>query len=492
MARGATFTVYRTWVDGNTLTASDLNSALAQYITNGDASGIGSYFISLAEMRTIADPVLGVPANLLVWMHYMHYKLIEIGRARGITLTNWDDDIPGIYALSVGTNTITATFNPALTSHTTGMPLLIKAGGTNTGATTFNPNEIGAKNVLVGATALSAGQIIINKGYWLMYDGTQYQLLNPEVIAVDTITNKTSDYTLVATDLTGRKIFTNYEAAGQVNFIFPTATVNYRTALKVIATQYVNFVPEVTDSVFIGGTTLSPYTAGTISVSNGSAVVTGIGTTWTTNAKAGDSFRGNGGGLYIILSVDSNTQITLTANHSGALSGVTYGIGKSVACQVVGFEFIIESYAANKWTVRGVGVQPGFRARMTDQIPADGVDTLMAFETVEEDTNGNDYNESVGNYKYTVPISGRYRVKLFASLYHTTGDVGRLKLFKNGASIRNTYASPATAIYPHSICNDILFDAGDYIQAYVFLGGASRSVVSSGLNLYFEAFRIPE
>ncbi len=63
------------------------------------------------------------------------------------------------------------------------------------------------------------------------------------------------------------------------------------------------------------------YSTGTVDVTNGSAVVAGNGTTWSTNVKAGDYLRL--GGLndvsavwYEIQSVDSDTQVTLTANYT--------------------------------------------------------------------------------------------------------------------------------------------------------------------------------
>lgn len=60
-----------------------------------------------------------------------------------------------------------------------------------------------------------------------------------------------------------------------------------------------------------GGAT---YSVGSASFTNGSAVVAGASTNWLSNAKAGDSIRlGTTGPLYTILSVDTDTQLTLTA-----------------------------------------------------------------------------------------------------------------------------------------------------------------------------------
>lgn len=69
------------------------------------------------------------------------------------------------------------------------------------------------------------------------------------------------------------------------------------------------------------------YTTGTISVTNGSAVVTGSGTAFTGNVSVGDEI-GIGKLLnrstdfpsvfYTVLTVDSDTQLTLTTNYAGA------------------------------------------------------------------------------------------------------------------------------------------------------------------------------
>lgn len=72
---------------------------------------------------------------------------------------------------------------------------------------------------------------------------------------------------------------------------------------------------------------LSDITAGTISVANGSPTVTGVGTAWQIQGfKEGDFFLAIGAQLVaVILSVNSNTSITLTKSWEGAtLSGAPY------------------------------------------------------------------------------------------------------------------------------------------------------------------------
>lgn len=82
---------------------------------------------------------------------------------------------------------------------------------------------------------------------------------------------------------------------------------------------------------------LSPrYETGTVSINNGSPTVTGVGTNWDPELKAGDqiAFGATGivdplyathGGWYTILTRDSDTQLTLTSNFTGTNQvGIAY------------------------------------------------------------------------------------------------------------------------------------------------------------------------
>lgn len=76
---------------------------------------------------------------------------------------------------------------------------------------------------------------------------------------------------------------------------------------------------------------MSQYTTGTVTVSNGSPTVNGSGTTWSGNVTAGSVFTITGSGVpYIVGSVDSSTQITLTGNYAGTgASGQSYSLTTS-------------------------------------------------------------------------------------------------------------------------------------------------------------------
>ncbi len=69
------------------------------------------------------------------------------------------------------------------------------------------------------------------------------------------------------------------------------------------------------------------YRSGTVAVTNGSPNVVGTSTTWVSEAKAGYGFRGPDGNLYEILTVVSDTSMTLAENYTGSTaSGQAHAI----------------------------------------------------------------------------------------------------------------------------------------------------------------------
>ena len=76
--------------------------------------------------------------------------------------------------------------------------------------------------------------------------------------------------------------------------------------------------------------TVGTYVTGTVSVTNGSTLVTGAGTAWkTANRGRGDRIL-IGGVNYVVLGVDSETQLRLTAPYAGATAA---GLGHTIARQ---------------------------------------------------------------------------------------------------------------------------------------------------------------
>lgn len=84
------------------------------------------------------------------------------------------------YITAAGADTITGTVTPTLTAYATGQQFSFVAAGTNTTAVTLNIDGVGAKAVTrAGTTALAAGDILAGQVALVEYDGTQFQLLDP-------------------------------------------------------------------------------------------------------------------------------------------------------------------------------------------------------------------------------------------------------------------------------------------------------------------------
>jgi hypothetical protein len=82
-----------------------------------------------------------------------------------------------------GTNTIVGDLTPALTSYESGLRVRFKAANSNTAAATLNVNGLGAKAVQYNNAALASGEVAQNLYHDAVYDGTQFQLLNPALSA---------------------------------------------------------------------------------------------------------------------------------------------------------------------------------------------------------------------------------------------------------------------------------------------------------------------
>lgn len=117
-----------------------------------------------------------------------------------------------------GTNTVTGSTAAAsaVSAYAAGQAFRFVAAGANTGAVTLNVNGLGAKAVTKrGATALAADDIAAGSVVTVVYDGTQFQMLDP-ADAVQTGGNQT---------VAGVKTFTSPP-------VVPTATASNQAVNK--------------------------------------------------------------------------------------------------------------------------------------------------------------------------------------------------------------------------------------------------------------------
>lgn len=107
------------------------------------------------------------------------FQLINAALPTGVlTLTAYKQDTDG-YNTTTGTNTIVLGASQTVTAYAQGDLYTFKAGGSNTGATTINVDSNGAKDVYAGGAACIGGEIVSGRMYTVVYNGTQFDLINP-------------------------------------------------------------------------------------------------------------------------------------------------------------------------------------------------------------------------------------------------------------------------------------------------------------------------
>jgi hypothetical protein len=85
-----------------------------------------------------------------------------------------------VLASVAGTDTITGSMTPDLTAYSSGMIVVFTPANNNTGAATLNIDSLGAKSIVKGdGAALVSGDLQASTAHVLVYDGTNFVVLNP-------------------------------------------------------------------------------------------------------------------------------------------------------------------------------------------------------------------------------------------------------------------------------------------------------------------------
>ena len=113
---------------------------------------------------------------------------VQIGSYDNIPAVN-DPTTTNNLIVVAGTNALTGLATPPLEGYTAGAQFSFIAQNTNSGAVTLDIDSLGVKAVTrSGATALVAGDIIGGAMILVEYDGTRFQLLNPNSYTNLTVT----------------------------------------------------------------------------------------------------------------------------------------------------------------------------------------------------------------------------------------------------------------------------------------------------------------
>lgn len=109
----------------------------------------------------------------------------------GVTQSDasWADDVDTTtychLTATAGTNTVTATGPVSASTYTAGQKFQFIPANTNTGATTLNVScnslALGAKNIFAVGAALIGGELRAGTVAVVVYDGTRFNLINPNI-----------------------------------------------------------------------------------------------------------------------------------------------------------------------------------------------------------------------------------------------------------------------------------------------------------------------
>jgi hypothetical protein len=261
-------------------------------------------------------------------------------------------DNTAAYLTSVsGTNAITAVAAFGMSAYATGQRFSFVAAGANTGATTININSIGAKAVTKnGTTALVAGDIPSGAVVDVVYDGTQFQLLNVAAEGVATISFGTTGLTpSTATD-------------GAVTVAGTLNVANGGTGLTTLTANNV-LLGNGTSSV----QAVAPGTSGNVLTSNGTtwassapAPAIGVGQSWQSPSRSMGTTYTNSTGkpieVFIVIEHRSNSTSTITVNgvsfagSGSSASGYVWGTNSFIVPD--GYTYSISAggtYVLNSW-----------------------------------------------------------------------------------------------------------------------------------------------
>ena len=175
-----------------------------------------------------------------------------------VILSAWLDDVDVATYSSLssvaGTNTITATGPVPMSAYASGQMFRFIPAVTNTGATTINVtpsggSALGAKNVFAWGAACSGGELVAGTPALVVYDGTQFNIVNPQPAAgsftgtltgCTTAPTQTVNYTkignsvtvsLASADTTGTSNATTKTITGMPAAVRPTRTVIFYASM---------------------------------------------------------------------------------------------------------------------------------------------------------------------------------------------------------------------------------------------------------------------
>jgi len=219
----------------------------------------------------------------------------------------------GTFLTATNADTITATCTPSLTAYVTGQMFNFAAAGTNTGPVTINISGLGAKSIYKNNTTdLVANDLITGYVYVIVYNGTQFQVLN---VANNYFRYIVEPITISATAATST---INYDMLTQSIIYYTTAaTSNWVVNFRSNSTVSLNSLMGIGQAITVTFMATTPVaTSFTASTSTTTMTVSAVS---TGTLYVGQIITGTG--------VASGTYITSFGSGSGGIG--TYNLSTS-------------------------------------------------------------------------------------------------------------------------------------------------------------------
>lgn len=147
--------------------SSDMNAKFADFV-----AGLNNTIPRDGQAAPTANLPMGTYRHTGVGAGVSLTDYVRLDQAQNRSMT-WCSTVGGT------ANAITLSMTPAPSAYADGQAFEFLPSATNTGSVTVNVNGLGAKNVRVGTRGLSAGTIVSGRPAKLVYDGTNFQLMNP-------------------------------------------------------------------------------------------------------------------------------------------------------------------------------------------------------------------------------------------------------------------------------------------------------------------------
>ena len=298
-------------VAGTTISSTVFNS-----LTSDLATGLTTALTKDGQSTPTANITMGT------------YKITNLGAATaGTDAVRFSQIQAGTEKLLAvtGNNTIIGSATPALTAYTAGNAFTFVVAGSNTTAVTLNIDGLGAKAITRdGTTALVSGDIVTGEVVLVVYDGTQFQVLNSNSFTNLNVSG-TLSVTGVAT-LTAQPILSSLTASSAVATDASKGLVsvtNTGTGSNVLATSAAMTTPTITNPT-VTNYVESVVAIGTVTSTNTIALTSGTVQTATLTASTACTFTmptATAGKSFVLLL----KQAASTGNGTATFTSVKWG-----------------------------------------------------------------------------------------------------------------------------------------------------------------------